>query len=520
MKHKKLLFLVIFFIVSGLWAGKNQADSQNQEEAKPKPKVGRAFIEMGLNLTISAINYWLKYDMFPEDWQFELNWKDQKRKFFTSEGLRLDSNNMRLNWTHAWSGALYYSWARSNRLSPFVSFLFSSGGSLIWEYVAEWREISSINDHVFTWFGGPAIGEPLFQIADHFRSRPGLANRIACFINPVLAINDLLDGKNRIPRLPTQDWSDFRFSLGAKHGPVSPADNASGHAALDLDLRLITLPGYGRPGSGSGYSRQPLANEFRTSLSFNERLFEEFSVHSRSVLGGWWWKNVRTDESGALHGSESWLGPVMAWDFFQKKPIVPYDGKELGMTDPWFVREQPTHYTDKYSSMHIIGPAFNLTKYSGRLTAHLDLEATVDFSMINSLAYNDYSATHDVWGVKTTLHNWGYYYSLGYSLGGRLDLRHGALRAEAGFYYQRFASIQGHDRFQNQVTEDFPYHVTDDSRLADSRLVYNAGLSAAIPCTTLFLSLNLEGIDRWGRFHEVSVKNHELRFFYRLGVSF
>ena len=27
--------------------------------------------------------------------------------------------------------------------------------------------------------GGPAIGEPLFQIADHFRSRPGLANRIA-----------------------------------------------------------------------------------------------------------------------------------------------------------------------------------------------------------------------------------------------------------------------------------------------------------------------------------------------------
>jgi hypothetical protein len=512
-KNKKLLFLMIFFIVSGLWAAENKADIRSNEEAKPAKKVGRAFLEIGINLAVSAVNYWYKYSKFVEDWQFELTWKDQKRKFFTSEGLRLDSNNLRLNWTHAWAGALYYNWARSNRLSSFTSFLFASGASIFWEYIAEWREISSINDHVFTWAGGPAIGEPLFQIADHFRSRPGLANRIACLlIDPVLGINDFIDGNSRGPRLPTMDWSDFRFSLGGKHGPASLADNASGHLAAGFDLRLVTLPGYGQAGSGSGYSRQPIDNEYRVSFSFNKSLVEEFSAHSRCVLGGWWWKNVRADESGALHGAESWLGAVMAWDFFQKKPIVPYDGKELGMTDPWFEREQPTRYTDKFSTIHLIGPAFNLTGYSGRLSARLDLEATVDFSMVNSLAYNDYSADHDVWGVKTTLHNWGYYYALGYSLGGRFDLRFAGLRAEAGIYYQRFGSIQGHDRFQD--------HLTDDSRLGDSRLVYSAGLSAAIPRTPLFLSLNLEGIDRRGRFHEVSVKNHELRFFYQLGVQF
>jgi hypothetical protein len=32
--------------------------------------------------------------------------------------------------------------------------------------------------------------------------------------------------------------------------------------------------------------------------------------------------------------------------------------------------------------------------------------------------------------------------------------------------------------------------------------------------------VNLEGIDRWGRFHEVERKIHELRFYYRLGVRF
>jgi hypothetical protein len=452
-KNKKLLFLAIFLIVSGLRAADKPAAGQSEDESKPKKKVGRAFIEMGVNWSISAANYWKKYSQFIEDWQFTLTWKDQKRKFFTSEGLRLDSNNLRLNWTHAWSGALYYNWARSNRLSPFVSFLFASGGSILWEYVAEWREISSINDHIFTWAGGPAIGEPMFQIANHFRSRPGLANRIACLINPPLAINDFLDGKSA-PRLPTRDWSDFRFSVGGKQGPASPLDGAKMHATFNLDLRLVTLPGYGRPGTGSGYSRLPIDNEFEVAYSFNEHMIEEFSGRTRGVLSGWWWKNVRADESGALRGSESWLGAVMSWDIFQKKAVAPYDGNDLGMTDPWFVREQPTRYTDKHSSMHLIGPAFNLTSYSGKLTTRLDLEATFDFSMINSLAYNDYSAGHDVWGVKTTLHNWGYYYSLGYSLVGRLDVRRGPFRAEAGIRYQRFHSIQGLDRFQDRLAAD------------------------------------------------------------------
>ncbi|MBU4307713.1 MAG: hypothetical protein KKB32_07785, partial [Acidobacteria bacterium] len=82
MKNKKFLFLLIFFIVSGLWAAENKADIQSQEEAKPAMKVGRAFLEMGINLTVSALNYWNKYAKFIEDWQFTLTWKDQKRKFF------------------------------------------------------------------------------------------------------------------------------------------------------------------------------------------------------------------------------------------------------------------------------------------------------------------------------------------------------------------------------------------------------------------------------------------------------
>ena len=115
MKNNKLLFLVLFLIISGLRAGEKRADALKQAEAKPVAKAGRAFIEMGINLAISTVNYWIKYTKFLEDWQFTMTWKDQKRKFFTTEGLRLDSNKFQTNWTHAWSGALYYNWARSNR---------------------------------------------------------------------------------------------------------------------------------------------------------------------------------------------------------------------------------------------------------------------------------------------------------------------------------------------------------------------------------------------------------------------
>lgn len=510
MKQTRILLFLLAIFTLLLPAAAEEAEDSGP--GQPQAKVGRAFIEMGLNWGISAVNYNLKYSKFIEDWQFELTWKDQRRKWFTSEGLRLDSNNLRLNWTHAWSGAIYYSWARTNRLGVLPSFLFSSGGSLLWEYLAEWREISSINDHVYTWMGGPAIGEPLFQIADHFRRRRGVLSRLAqTLVNPPLSFNDLLDGRSRLPRLPGNNAADFRLALGGKQGPVSPASGSRGHAQADLDLRLVSLPGCGRPGAGSGFSRRPLASGYRVALSFDRDLIEEFSASTRCVLGGWWQRNVREDGAG-LRGSEWWLGAVTAWDFFQKKPVAAYDGHELGMTERWFERERPTRYVDKFSTMHLIGPAFDWTGYAGRLSARLAVEATFDFGMVNSLAYNDYTALHDPWGVKTTLHNWGYYYSLGHTLGGRLDLRLGALRAEAGLKTQAFRSIQGLDRYQDQLL--------DDSPLRDSRFSYDAALSFTLPRTPLLLSLRLEGIERRGRFHEVDRRESELRLFYALGVSF
>ncbi len=499
-------------LLTAFLAGAAPEERRENPPAKRK-KVGRAFIEQGLQSAIGTYNYWKKYHLFIEDWQFRLTWKDQTRKWFTSEGLRLDSNNMRLNWTHALSGALYYNYGRTNGFSAAGAALFNFGASLYWEYFAEWREISSINDHIFTTGGGPAIGEPLFQIGSHFRDRPGLANRLGeILFNPVLALNDLLDGKGRPPRVPADDWRDFRLGFGGRHGDVAATADGRNHASIGLDMRLVTLPGYGRAGTGRGYIGHTLASDLRADFVIGHGSVQEYGVRTRAVLLGWWWRNVRLDASRRMHGSEAWLGLASGWHIFKKRAVADYDGNDLGMTMKWFPRERPTRYTEKISSIAFPGPAFSLTRYAGPLAARIDLEAAIAFSMVHSLAYNTYTGLHDPWGVKTTLHNWGYYYAFGPALGAALELRLGPLRAAGEAQYQRFRSVQGLDRYQGDIL--------DDSPLVDSRLLLAAELTAALPRTPLWLGLRLETIDRRGAFHEVRERLNETRFTYRIGLSF
>jgi hypothetical protein len=464
-------------------------------------------------MTLSAGNYWRKYAAFVEDWQFGLNWRDQRRKLFTGEGIRLDSNTYRLNWTHAGAGAIYYNIARTNRLSTAESFLFGLGGSMAWEYVAEWREVASINDQVFTTMGGPAIGEPFFQVASYFRNRMGAGNRLLTLLtNPILALNDTLDGSRRPPRTPTDEDHDFRFAAGGQSGALSADGRRLAPAVFSLDMRVVTLPKYGAAGEGRGRIGSTLDSSIAAVVHAENGSLGEFSVATRSTLFGWWWKRVTADDGGTRHGFDAWLGGAVAWDVWQKKAIAPYDGHELGMTYRWFEREQPTRYADKLSTVRFPGPAFALTRYAGAVRARLDLQASIDFGLVNSLAVNRYSADHDVEGVKTTLHNWGYYYALGTTAAGRFEVEGGPVRGTARFERRSYTSIQGHDRYQADMT--------DDGRLHDSRLEYGGDLAVQVPRSSAFVSVGVDRLARRGGFHDVVERSGETRVTWMIGARF
>jgi hypothetical protein len=164
------------------------------------------------------------------------------------------------------------------------------------------------------------------------------------------------------------------------------------------------------------------------------------------------------------------------------------------------------------SSVHLPGPTFCLTRYDGPVRTRVDLQATVDFGMVNSLAFNRYSAGHDIEGVKTTLHNWGYYYAFGTTMAGKLEVQAGPVLQPRGAEHRRFASVEGLDRFQEDLT--------DDGRLHDSGLAAGIDLTVLIPRTPAFTLFGLERIERRGRFHDVDERRSETRVTWQFGVRF
>ncbi len=91
---------------------------------------------------------------------------------------RWDHDRMEFNfWGHPAWGAETYLLARNQGFNWFVSFLFSTGASVMWEYGFEaFAERPSFQDLILTPVIGAAIGEIRFQVRKYFqalhRARP------------------------------------------------------------------------------------------------------------------------------------------------------------------------------------------------------------------------------------------------------------------------------------------------------------------------------------------------------------
>ncbi|HRX15615.1 MAG TPA: DUF3943 domain-containing protein [Spirochaetota bacterium] len=101
--------------------------------------------------------------------QFFNSGDDIRTRFTSFDAWRFDDNLFETNAvSHPMAGAGYFLSARLNNYNQYESFLFSLGGSLVWEYFCEFQEVVSINDMIFTPVGGYAIGESFFQLVNFY----------------------------------------------------------------------------------------------------------------------------------------------------------------------------------------------------------------------------------------------------------------------------------------------------------------------------------------------------------------
>lgn len=484
------------------------------EAYRPPRRALRAYLEGGALHTISTANYWNQYFDFVEDWQYQLNWKDQKKRFFTLQANRFDSNNFPLNWGHALSGMVYYSFYRTNGYSYRHSWMMAAATSLAWEYITEWREVISINDNINTGIGGPAIAENLYQIGLYYNGKRGLANQIAGFItNPMLAINQLLNGKHRTYRSGELDpWHDFRLYTGLKDGPASPGANEGRQLQIGLDMKIIAPPVVGKTGDYSFYRRDTMATRLRFDLAASNKGVEEYRANAGTMWSGLFRQRITAADDGTLRGYTFILGWGTGFDLMKKRSLVNYDGRGSGFSDPRKELPRPTAFTDKYAIVDLLGP-MAVARFYGRDTEiNLRGETYLDFAMINAFALNPYTVDHEISGAKTTIVDWGYHYALGVKFVAEASIRWRNFELALAGQYFYFDSIEGKDRFPDKVTDNF--------NIVDSRRQLDAGLTFHVPRTPFTLSAVYEGVNRYGRIRAVERREREDRFFYRLSWKF
>lgn len=500
-------------------AGNRFQAASGKEETKPaaplpavKANGGRALFEIGVLMTYSQVRYWLNYAKFISDWQFHFSWKDQRRRFFTFKAWMLDSNAFSLNWTHSFAGVLYYQFGRTNGLSWPRSFLFSLGGSLWWEYVAEWREIISVNDNIMTSVGGYAAGEPWYQLGKYFIGRKGLLERVLSFVvDPVLKFNhwlDLRQGKNRSLG-PEPGWHDFSLFIGRKRMPTSAGTGTQNTMFFGFHTRIVHAPEYGRPERSARVVTDTLASDLDFDFAVRHGMIEEFNFTTRVAGLGYYRQEIGPDARGYAY----YIGMGSAFTLFKKKSISIYDSSTITVKQGDDLHlDEPRQFTDKMAAVHIAGPVFDYTAFTPESRLRLVLDAYLDFGLINSFALNPYSETIDIRGSKTTVLYYGYYYGVGTTLASDLTYRYRALRLGGGLGYSTYGSIEGLDRFQSEVTDDF--------HLTDTRFTCRLEAAFRLPGAPVEVSASYEGIDRRGTIKDVRRRDYENRFSIWVGYKF
>ncbi len=478
-------------------------------ETGPKKKTLRAWLELGGFLAYTTASYWIR-SAFPEDWQFQLNFDTQMKRFFLFYGWRFDSNAFVTNWTHSPAGAIYYQFGRTNNLSWVQSWLMSVISSTYWEGFVEWKEVISLNDQIMTGLGGYSIGEPWFQLGRFLNAQSNVFLNALGFINPINKLNQWLDRKDPATwNYPPPGWHSFNLFTGVRS--LSSAGQATQTGLyFSLDDQIMELPEYGKPGQLSETLKDTYFSQFTFDYTLREGHADEtnFTAEARS------WGYVRQDIDADREGYSLSIGLGSSFEYFKKRPLDYYDINPVPVDQPVEVLdlERPRAFTDKLALLHIAGPVLDYTIFRRGFKLRSVTSAYFDFGLVNAFALNEYSALHDITGMKTTVVYYGYYYGFGGSFSEKADLEWGNFRARAQAGFGAWASADFKDRF--------PDRVTNNAHLGDNRTRWLLGAGWKVPHVPMQVFLNYEDIYRWGKIQEVRVHGLEKRAFAGLEFSF
>lgn len=403
------------------------SDAVPVEPAPLAPDYGATALELGVMLGAGTLWYVADTAVNGPDWEYDLSWRDVRRKLFTLEPYQFDDNDLHLNSPgHVFAGALYYLSARNHRLPPLGALAASSAAAAVWEYVPEYREIVSLNDLILTPAGGLTLGESLFQLSAFFqRSADTRVNRLlaALFAGPSGWCSRRLrldPSPRRLDRagLDASGWHRLRLTYGVvAHSSGRLLDWTAGNT-VGFDSELILREGFGRPGREHGWTTDPVASRLSASGGIGAEGLLEGHLLSEVTWAAYVAREV--------HGGPDRQRPSGLEGFAGLSAL--YEHREQRLGAQW----------DRVAEAGPIGFSGRVHAYAGALRLEAAASAHPVFAAVQSLASR--APTHDE--APDVLARHGYFWAFGARGAARVQAAYGPVTLGGAVGVEAFGGVE------------------------------------------------------------------------------
>ncbi len=387
--------------------------------------------------------YWANKAENEFDFEYNADWRNLRERFVTLEAWSLDDNYYETNaWRHPAQGALNYLFARSNGFSALESYAVSLVQSAVWEIIGEYKEEVSVNDIILTPRAGSVVGEASWQLGMFFlRSDRNWPYRI---VGNVLSggkgLMDWLDGKpptraRRVNPLGLNAVAPHRFEASFAGARQVTGGEARGVFRVGIATELNLIPYFDRPGRARQLFAEPAFSEIRVEATRDTDALLDFEVFVRSGITTWHRKDLKADCGyNLLYGLSS------AYEY----GLHVSPGRETRAT------------RDQIAIGHIGGGTVDLTVRRGGLQVRGVADVYGDYAMLRNYAIDAHRAAHPDERIRSTIERDNYHHALGVTARGRVVATYGSVRLGVAYQQDWFRSIQGLDRHQDEIVDDYP----------------------------------------------------------------
>ena len=391
----------------------------------------RTKLEIAIFIGAGAVGYNLWQEKMKDDWEFEYSsLKDYVARFYNTDQVKFDDNDIFFNWGHVYAGAFYYQAARLSGHTPLTSTLISLGASSFWEYIIEFREAISINDQIMTGLGGPILGESFHQMASLLkrRSKTILGKTLATYFQPIDVFHNYFETKTSITGLNKRNvfyykrsnYEKFDFLSGYQ---VSKRDNTSSPSIIDIgvDGEVINLPVSSEGETNKIYTHTAAAQLIQ-KLGVSQEGIHDYYSFTKWVPVAYFSKKLRTDSTERKYGYSMLIGPSTSTE---------YNSRGFN------------HEQDFYAAVNLLGATLDFTFYHKSQTLRIVLDAYGNFAFVRPYGTKKYFESGNSFSLaKTVLRKKNYYYAFGNSLRTRIELKAtNKLKTGLSAIYHTFESI-------------------------------------------------------------------------------